>query len=197
MNGLKECWKKFSFGPYEVSNIGRIRNFTTGRIKVASRSSNGYLIFGAYMGGKRKNVLVHRAVAECFLGPCPRNHCVNHRDGNKLNNVLKNLGFLDRHKVYFSMWEEVLASFPDTNTVADLLQTIVFEETIVIKVEGCGCKEVYYSNPIKNPCWMQIILATELGIRYTGDYNHCFMEFIYDAEEVKSGCKVIGVALGS
>lgn len=95
-----EIWKPILSGYYEVSNIGNVRrakdgeNTYAGRMAKPSRSGNGYMIFGAYIGGKRKNVLVHRAVAEAFLGECPLNHQVNHIDGVKTNNRAENLEYL-------------------------------------------------------------------------------------------------------
>lgn len=34
---------------------------------------------------------MHRLVAECYIGEIPEGYCVNHKDGNKLNNRAENL----------------------------------------------------------------------------------------------------------
>ena len=92
-----EEWRPFFNGLYEVSNLGNVRRATAGvnthagRVKKPSQSSNGYFIFGVFANGARTNFLVHRAVAEAFLGPIPVGAEVNHKDGNKLNNRLDNL----------------------------------------------------------------------------------------------------------
>lgn len=97
---MNEEWRTFSDGIYEVSNLGNVRravdgiNTHAGRAKKVSLSGNGYLIFGHCVNGKRKNILVHRAVAEAFLGPCPSGMQVNHKDGNKTNNRVDNLEYV-------------------------------------------------------------------------------------------------------
>lgn len=50
-----------------------------------------YLRVKVSINGKRKKYLVHRLVAMAFI-PNPNNYkCVNHKDGNKLNNNVSNL----------------------------------------------------------------------------------------------------------
>lgn len=95
-----EEWREFGPGYYEVSNRGGIRrkapgvNTGEGRLKKPSLSSNGYMIVGCYVEGKRTNILVHRAVAEAFISPCPDGCQVNHKDGVKTNNSLSNLEYV-------------------------------------------------------------------------------------------------------
>lgn len=50
---------------------------------------NGYARIVAYIGGKAKELLVHRLVAECFIKG--NGVQVNHKDGNKINNDVSNL----------------------------------------------------------------------------------------------------------
>lgn len=95
-----EEWRKIHDGYYEVSNFGNVRrnapgeNTFAGRMVKPGMSGTGYLIFGAYKEGKRKNILVHRAVAESFIGTCPKGYQVNHKDGIKTNNHASNLEYL-------------------------------------------------------------------------------------------------------
>lgn len=59
--------------------------------------SNGYLHLGLTDGEKRIYPTVHRLLALSFI-PNPKNYkCVNHIDGNKLNNSLENLEWVS-HK---------------------------------------------------------------------------------------------------
>ena len=59
---------------------------------VPHRNTQGYLhVSAAIKRGETKTLTVHRLVAETFL-PNPNNYqCVNHIDGNKLNNKVTNL----------------------------------------------------------------------------------------------------------
>jgi hypothetical protein len=42
----------------------------------------------------KRQKLVHRLVAEAFIGPCPTGKQVNHKDGVKANNNLENLEYV-------------------------------------------------------------------------------------------------------
>lgn len=72
---------------YLISSNGDVRNVKTDKFLKNSRSGNGYLT--CFVDGK--NELLHRLLAETFI-PNPDNlPCINHKDGNKLNNTLSNL----------------------------------------------------------------------------------------------------------
>lgn len=99
-----EIWKdiKGLEGKYQVSDLGTVKVLAfTGirkdcrkyhvveKIKKQSIFNNGYYGFGTNRA--HGTVLLHRALAEAFI-PNPENkRCVNHKDGNKLNNSLDNL----------------------------------------------------------------------------------------------------------
>lgn len=92
-NNKTEEWKDVIdyVGLYEVSNLGRIRNYKTHRIIMQSIVNSGYKRVTLYKNNKPKTKLVHRLVAEAFL-PNPDNLLVvNHKDENKLNNIVTNL----------------------------------------------------------------------------------------------------------
>lgn len=76
---------------YEVSNLGRVRNHKTGRILKFDTAHTGYHQVKLSYEGKKKNCLVHRAVALAFLPNPDNKREVNHKDGSKTNNLLSNL----------------------------------------------------------------------------------------------------------
>lgn len=74
---------------YWVSNFGRVKNkkrFMTNTINL-----DGYYVVNLSKCGKTKTFVVHRLVAKTFI-PNPDNlPQVNHKDENKLNNIVSNL----------------------------------------------------------------------------------------------------------
>lgn len=86
----KEEWKQYKNTNYEVSSLGNVRNIN-GRIKSQQLDKYGYLVTDLYIEGKRKNVKVHRLVAETFI-PNPGNKpTVNHKNEIKTDNKVENL----------------------------------------------------------------------------------------------------------
>lgn len=89
LNISNEEWRRAT-RLHEVSNKGSIRNLS-GRPLKPWIGTTGYLTLKMHIGGVRKNIKLHRLVAQTFI-PNPHNlPCVNHIDGNKLNNEVGNL----------------------------------------------------------------------------------------------------------
>lgn len=97
-----EEWRAIpGFEEYEISNRGRVKSLA--RIVSHPRHPNGMKIreriLKAYLGEVgylvvtfyNRPVYIHRLVALVFIGHIPDNMVVNHKDGNKENNVLGNL----------------------------------------------------------------------------------------------------------
>jgi len=85
-----ERWKLIDQSPgYEVSDLGRIRNSSTKRIRKLSQDYKGYWGFTPSRGTRFK---VHRLVAIAFLGKSDLQ--VNHKDGDKSHNWVGNLEYL-------------------------------------------------------------------------------------------------------
>lgn len=79
-------------GVYKVSELGNVKNVKTGRVlKKRVCKKNGYQMVALCVNGVRDMRTIHSIVAEAFISKPLRRYCVNHIDGNKLNNSLYNL----------------------------------------------------------------------------------------------------------
>lgn len=103
-----EIWKwikKFK-NVYEISNIGQVRSFnknTNGKIMKQNRNTKGYLFVELRKNKKRFIKKVHRLVMETFIGKSKLQ--VNHKDGNKHNNNLKNLEYVTCKQNIIHAWK--------------------------------------------------------------------------------------------
>lgn len=93
-----ETWKPVvGFeGRYSVSNLGRIQRQQSGKATRAGRIFTGCVGKRGYMLTtlSSKTMYVHHLVAAAYLGPCPPNHEINHKDTNKINNRADNLEYI-------------------------------------------------------------------------------------------------------
>ncbi len=88
-------------GRFEVSNHGRVKSYQTRTIVVKilkpHTDSLGYKVTSLRDKPKHRKVRIHVLVAETFLNkPDIKNICVNHKDGNKLNNHVDNLEWITK-----------------------------------------------------------------------------------------------------
>ena len=100
--------KKFRFiyyngepSKYVINKKGIIKNVETGHIMRQRLNVNGYYIVRlSFEKYKRKEVFVHKLLAEAFL-PNPLNKPqIHHKDKNKLNNSLNNLMWVTAEEHY-------------------------------------------------------------------------------------------------
>jgi NUMOD4 motif/HNH endonuclease len=98
-------------GYYEVSNLGEVRSVdreyvvkrngteyvqrAKSRIRKLHTRKDGYLQTDLNKDAKHKNVLIHRLVAEAFIENPNNLKEVNHIDGDKTNNTVKNLEWVN------------------------------------------------------------------------------------------------------
>ena len=99
VNLNNEVWKDVPDfeGHYQISNFGRLRSILTSqgtyreRLRKTHLDRNGYENVSLWKLNKEYRQLVHRLVAKAFI-PNPENKStVNHIDGIKHNNDLRNL----------------------------------------------------------------------------------------------------------
>lgn len=97
---------------YEVSNLGRVRSLgykTPLIFKPRFYLRSEYLLVRLTVDGKRKYFSIHRLVAEAFI-PNPDNKpCVNHINGIKTDNRVKNLEWVTRSENQYHALKNGLA----------------------------------------------------------------------------------------
>lgn len=99
-----EEWRTIpSFPEYEVSDLGKIRRAAAGRgarvgrLLAQTPLPAGYKLVSLHRRpNKVITLLVHRLVAEAFIGPCPEGQEVSHEDDDKANNHASNLLYRSR-----------------------------------------------------------------------------------------------------
>lgn len=82
-------------GYYQISSYGRVKNTKTGRILSGDINNAGYRRVCLYTP-VRKKFFIHRLVASHFCDGYRDGLVVNHKDGNKLNNLPENLEWVTR-----------------------------------------------------------------------------------------------------
>jgi hypothetical protein len=81
-------------GIYIANKRGNIMNSKTGNILTPHLCKNGYM---SVRFGKREEVkqkYIHRLIAENFISNPNNYKYVHHKDGNKLNNSIRNLQWI-------------------------------------------------------------------------------------------------------
>lgn len=85
-------------GDYQVSNLGGVRSYKASlflpRLMKPSENISGYHVMVLSKDGKPKTCMVHRLVALAFIGECPDDYQVNHKDKNRKNNTPENLEYV-------------------------------------------------------------------------------------------------------
>ena len=93
---------------YMVSDDGRIRR-NGSETDHSTRDNDGYLVTDLYAYGKRSTQRVHRLVAIEFVPNPEGKPEVNHKDGNKYNNVATNLEWVTKKENCRHAWDNGLA----------------------------------------------------------------------------------------
>lgn len=92
----QEEWRPIpGFDGYEVSNLGRVMSYKTGkpRLRKICMNDDGYLHVGLSRDDGPITKKVQGLVMRAFAGPLPEGMHTRHLDGNKLNNALSNLSY--------------------------------------------------------------------------------------------------------
>lgn len=108
---IKEIWIQVPdyHGLYEVSNLGQVKRLAyyvthkvngtflkKEKILIPELTKKGYLRVTFNNNLKKNKFLVHRLVAMCFIPNHDNKNQVNHIDGNKTNNCVDNLEWVNQ-----------------------------------------------------------------------------------------------------
>ncbi len=90
---MNEIWKEIDGfdGQYLISNLGRVKSIKSNKILSYSKHSRGYLKVCLSFCGKSKKYYAHRLVAQAFIPNPDNKREVNHINGIKTDNSVKNL----------------------------------------------------------------------------------------------------------
>lgn len=105
---MDELWKdiKGYEGLYQASNFGNIRLLNNNKHLKQGILSKGYLRVTL----SKKSFLSHRIIATTFIPNPDNKKCVNHIDGNKLNNNVNNLEWCTHSENMQHAWDNGLHS---------------------------------------------------------------------------------------
>lgn len=153
---LEEIWKPLPGWDnyYEVSNLGRARNRNTKKLKTLDINSIGYARVCCYNGSERAKFFIHIVVATLFLDPIP-GFVVNHKDGDKTNNMVDNLEWVSRstnnkHAVAKGLKKYTKGKQPCVLTTSD--GTEIFFESIAACSRSIGITDKRLHHLIKTQC---------------------------------------------
>ena len=98
-----EVWRDIPNSLWQVSSYGRYRRWTAYkgfvyRVPYPGVKTTGYMI-GIPINGERQQLIAHEKVVELFIGEVPKGHVIYHKNGNKANNHVDNLGFIRRKEL--------------------------------------------------------------------------------------------------
>jgi len=118
-----EQWKIITAYPnYAVSNLGRVMRVVTNkyhprqRILKTASDSDGYQVVTLY-NPKPMTKKVHQLVMRAFVGPCPKNQEINHKNGIKVDNTRTNLEYVTPRQNKDHAIRHKLTAFGDRNAM--------------------------------------------------------------------------------
>jgi hypothetical protein len=100
---IEEIWKDIPGyeGIYQVSDLGNVKSLRFNKEKILKPGVNGSGYYTVVLcKGKRKTKKVHKLVAMAFLNHNPDGYklVVDHKDNDKLNNILSNLQLISQRE---------------------------------------------------------------------------------------------------
>lgn len=159
------------FENYTISENGIVINTKRNSPLLPAKSKKGYHSVGLYKNNKCTKFFVHRLVAEMFIPKVIGKDIVNHKDGDKTNNHISNLEWVDASENRIHAVEvlnvsidqkgtKIKSSKLDDEFVEYLLTTFLKNKSIDEVKKLCkekGMVDGSYCKILKNQSWKHII----------------------------------------
>ena len=194
-----EIWKNISnYDNYEVSSFGNVRNKNTGRILKPS-NIGGYYYVGL-SNIKTKTFSVHRLVALSFIENPEVKPGVNHKDKNKLNNILSNLEWATIKENNIHRSNGVIQTTNQNLTIwrIDINSQEKIEKYESIELAAKWIYDNHFGNNIHNirssiSCTCRGVYKTSFGFKWELDKgehleNEIWKEIDIENEDTKGYC---------
>lgn len=149
-----EIWKTIpdTFNLLEVSNCGRVRSLMRGKPCVLKTQINrkGYHKIRVTIKRIRKSYSVHRLVAQAFLDNPDNLPQVNHKDGNKNNNSVENLEWINNkdnahHAIENGLWRNVFTA-SKVNNEKRKIPVVAIKENTCMHFKSISEAERYFDS---------------------------------------------------
>ena len=135
---------------YEINENGTIfRNVKSKKqLKIKldyHHSKSGYYVTFVHLGGRSKNskivrCMIHKIVAECWLGDCPEGMEVDHIDRNSHNNNWRNLRYVTKSEQMRNRDHSNISKIGSKN-----LEEARRARAKAVKIIGCGEEKIFES----------------------------------------------------
>jgi hypothetical protein len=122
---MEEIWRPIDNYPnYNVSNLGNIKNINTNKV-LKINCKDGYYGISLVNDETKKTFKVHRLVALAFIENPENKSDVNHKDKNKLNNIIDNLEWTtQKENIIHGSGKKVAKIDIKTNNIIKIYSTI-------------------------------------------------------------------------
>jgi hypothetical protein len=138
------------FPSYSITDNGKVYSHNKNKFIYLNKKSNGYIQVNLYKLGKCKTKLVHRLVAEAFILNTYGLQQVNHMNGNKCDNRIVNLEWVNAKENTIHSWgnglskntkkQREIASKTHSKIVLDMQNGIYYDSV----KEASKCLGIYY-----------------------------------------------------
>lgn len=140
-----EQWINYLNTNYSVSNLGRVRNDQNNNLLTGYQTEQGYIRLSLRINNKTVPIFLHRMI---YFGFHPEedqnriNYVVNHKDGNKTNNILDNLEYISQtdnmiHS-HYNLNSKVIKACAQFSLNGELLKVYPSLSEAAKQVGGCN-----------------------------------------------------------
>lgn len=150
---------------YYIYDDGTVLNNNTGKVLCGSIGENGYKYYRLSKQGNKKMFYAHRLVAEAFIENPENLPVVNHKDGDKLNNCVDNLEWVN--------YSQNIEHFHNS-----------------IKQSRQNKKISYYTEDLENEVWVDTINNPNYLVSNKGRIRHKFKDNLLSPVETCGYYKV-------